>query len=65
MDIYRWGVLAEAELFYQRALAISEKALGLEHPDVARYLNNLGKLHEAQGRYDGAESLYNRALTII
>ena len=32
---------AKAEPLYQRALAISEKALGPEHPDVARSLNNL------------------------
>ncbi len=30
------GKYAEAEPFYKRALAISEKALGPEHPDVAR-----------------------------
>jgi hypothetical protein len=35
--------------FFERALAISEKALGPEHPDTARSLNNLGLLLKAQG----------------
>ena len=35
------GNYAEAEPLYQRALAIWEKALGAEHPDVATSLNNL------------------------
>jgi tetratricopeptide (TPR) repeat protein len=51
-------------LFTQRALAIREKALGPEHPDVATSLNNLGALYYAQGQYEKAEPLYQRALAI-
>ncbi len=40
---------AEAEPLYQRSMAIREKALGPEHPDVAQSLNNLAGLYEAQG----------------
>ena len=58
------GRYAEAEPLYKRALAISEKAIGPEHPDVAASLGNLGKLYQAQGRYAEAEPLYNRALLI-
>ena len=43
------GKYAEAEPLYQRALAIWEKALGPEHPDVATSLNNLAALYQAQG----------------
>ena len=42
------------------SLAIREKALGPDHPDVATSLNNLAELYEAQGRYADAEPLYKR-----
>ena len=45
-------------------MAISEKALGPEHPDVATILNNLAGLYKAQGHYAEAEPLYKRALAI-
>lgn len=56
---------SEAELRYQRALAIREKALGPEHPAVAQTLNNLASLYQAQGRYAEAEPLYVRSLVIL
>ena len=43
---------------YKRALAISEKALGPEHPIVGTRLNNLAVLYQTQGRYAEAELLY-------
>ena len=58
------GRYAEAEPSYKRALAISEKALGPEHPDVALRYNNLAVLYWAQGRYAEAEPLHKRALAI-
>jgi tetratricopeptide (TPR) repeat protein len=58
---YRKG---EAEPFYQRALAIREKALGPDHLDVGRSLNNLGMLYYFQRRYAEAERLLLRALEI-
>jgi Tetratricopeptide repeat len=39
------GQYAKAEPLYQRPLAIREKALGPEHPDVAASLNNLAWLY--------------------
>jgi hypothetical protein len=48
----------------QRALAIREKAMGPEHPDVAQSLNNLAGLYQAQGQYAKAEPLHQRALAI-
>ena len=43
------GKLAEAEPFYQRALAVWEKALGPDHPQVAAGLNNLAQLLQVHG----------------
>jgi len=45
-------------------LAIDQKALGSEHPDVATDLNNLALLYFAKGEYARAEPLYQRALAI-
>ena len=42
-----------------------EKALGPEHPDVARSLNNLGALYKVLGQYGKAKPLYERALQIL
>ena len=54
----------EALPLHERALAIKEKALGPDHPNVAITLNNMANLHYAQGRYDEALPLYERDLTI-
>ena len=43
------GKLAEAEPYYQRSLAIREKSLGPDHPDVAESLNNLAQLLQVHG----------------
>jgi len=55
---------AEAEPLYKRALAIREKALGPEHPDTTRSLNDLAVLYDSQGKNAEAEPLYKRALAI-
>ena len=52
------------EPFYQRSLAILQKALGPDHLDVATSLINLAKLYETQGRHAEAEPLYQRSLAI-
>jgi tetratricopeptide (TPR) repeat protein len=49
---------------YRMVLAVRERALGSDHPDVAASLNNLAELYYDQGRYSEAESLYRRALSI-
>jgi CHAT domain-containing protein/Tfp pilus assembly protein PilF len=54
----------DAEPLYKRSLAIWEKALGSDHPDVAQSLSNLGRLYENQERYADAEPLYKRSLAI-
>jgi CHAT domain-containing protein len=46
-------------------LAIREKALGPDHPNVAMSLNSLAELYRSQGRYTDAEPLYQRSLDIL
>jgi tetratricopeptide (TPR) repeat protein len=58
------GDYAGAEPLARQALAINEKALGPDHPDVAISLNNLAALLYAKGDYAGAEPLCRRALAI-
>jgi tetratricopeptide (TPR) repeat protein len=48
----------------ERVLAIREKALGPEHPDTAKALNNLARLLQDQGDLAAARPLYERALAI-
>ena len=58
------GQYAEALTYSRRALAITEQALGPDHPDTATSLDNLAALYRAQGRYPEAEPLVRRALAI-
>jgi tetratricopeptide (TPR) repeat protein len=59
------GKYDEAEPLYIRSLAIREKALGPEHPDIAGSLNNLAELYRSLGKYDEAEPFYIRSLAIL
>ncbi|MCH6578498.1 MAG: CHAT domain-containing protein, partial [Proteobacteria bacterium] len=61
---HRQGKYAEAEPLHKRALAIREKALGPEHPDVATSLNNLAELYKAQDKYAEALVHIRRASAI-
>jgi CHAT domain-containing protein/Tfp pilus assembly protein PilF len=64
-QIYRsLGRYDEAKRLYERALAISEVALGNEHLDVAALLKNIGVLLTLQSRYADAEPQLRRSLTI-
>ena len=45
-------------------MAIREKALGVEHPNVALSLQNLATIYEVQNRLSEAEQLYLRAIAI-
>jgi len=54
----------EAGLLYRRAIAIQEKVLGPEHPDLATSLNNLAEFSLIQWRYREAEALHKRALAV-
>ena len=56
---------AAAEAAYRRALALDERALGAEHPDVAEDLSLLGALLADAGRAAEAEAAYRRALAVL
>jgi tetratricopeptide (TPR) repeat protein len=59
------GDYDHAEPLLKRALEITEKVLGKEHPSTATYLNNLAVfLGGSKGDYDNAEPLHKRALAI-
>lgn len=62
--LYLAGKYVEATAIAKRSLAIREKALGPNHPDVATSLNNLGELYRLQGRFTEAEPLHVRSLAI-
>lgn len=55
----------DAEPLLARALAIREKLLGPDHPEVAASLNDSAVLYRKQGRYAEAEPLHARALAIF
>ena len=63
-NYYAQGKLAQSEPLVKRALAILEKTLGPEHPDVGKGLNNLADLYEAMGRQAEAAPLRQRAARI-
>jgi Flp pilus assembly protein TadD len=48
-----------------RSLAIAEKKLGPDHPDVAQALNNLAAVYGKQGRSADAERLFKRSLAVF
>jgi len=58
------GLYPSALPFAERGLAICQRALGPDHPDVAASLGNLAGLYQDQGDYDRALPYYERALAI-
>ena len=62
--LFQAGKYAEAIPLAQRALALNEKALRPDHPNVGTSLNNLALLYGGQGRYAEAEPLFQRNLAI-
>ena len=55
---------ADARNYYQRSIAIYEKALGPDDLSLAYPLNNLGALCQAQGQYAESEKLRRRSPAI-
>jgi tetratricopeptide (TPR) repeat protein len=55
----------EAEQNYREAIAISETALGKEHPETAKACLNLAAFYQIRSRDRGAELLYRRAIAIL
>lgn len=53
-----------AKASFERALAIAEAAMGAEHPTVAIYINNLGRVLHDLGDLAGAKANFERAIAI-
>jgi hypothetical protein len=65
-NLYRdQGKYWEAVGYYARALAISEKALGASHPEVAWGLNNMAILYEALGESRSALAYSRKATAAV
>ena len=64
-QLYQNGRYDEAIPLAEQVVALREKALGPEHPDVAESLNDLAVLFQAKGDYAAAEPLHRRALAIF
>ena len=58
------GRYPDAEPLYKQSLAILEKILGKDHPNIATSLGNLAELYRVQGRYADAEPLFKQAIEI-
>ena len=58
----REGKYAEAEPLFQKVMAIKEKALGSDNPEVALTMGNLADLYQNQGKFSAAEVLYRGAI---
>lgn len=58
------GDFEKAKKFYGNALEIDEKALGPDHPTVARDINNLGSILQDLGDLENAKKNFQRALEI-
>ncbi len=55
---------AEAEPWLHRALEITRRRMGPEHPTVATHLTNLGEIYQATLRYDMAREVLEEALQL-
>src|SRR6516225_9373463 len=64
IELKKQGRYSDAVPLAQRALAIQEKTLGPDHPDVALPLYSLASLYSELGRYGDAEPLLKRSLAI-
>jgi TonB family protein len=58
------GRESDAEGYFQRALALGERRLGAEHPDLVVMLNALSRLYLRRGAHELAEPILQRLYTI-
>src|SRR5437867_12001455 len=65
MNLRSHGQLKRARASGQQALAILEKALGSDHPDVGNVLNHLGEVELDAGHYSEAGQLFRRAVSLM
>ncbi|MCF1454766.1 tetratricopeptide repeat protein, partial [Agrobacterium vitis] len=63
--LHNMGDYAAAKPLYERALAISEKVNGPDHPSTGASLKNLASLLHDMSDYAAAKPLFERALIIF
>ena len=63
-----WRIASSATsprpIYFEEAVALREKGLEPQHPNLAASLNALGSVVKDQGRYRLAETFHRRALSI-
>jgi tetratricopeptide (TPR) repeat protein len=64
IELLNAGEYSQAMPLAQRVLSLREAALGPDHLDVARALNNLALVYDSQSRHHDAEPLFKRSLAI-
>ena len=66
LGLFAWcrAEFSRARILLERALTKFEKAYGLDHPNVAATVSNLGIVLKAEGDIEGAKKCYERALKI-
>jgi tetratricopeptide (TPR) repeat protein len=62
--LYQAGRFKEAAEVEECELALRERQVGPNHPEVALALNNLAEMYRTLGRYAEAEPLFKRSLAI-
>ena len=61
---YLRGAYAESQSLHEEALALQQRALGPEHPEIGASLTGLANVHHALGNVDEAIRLFERALAL-
>jgi tetratricopeptide (TPR) repeat protein len=64
VSLYRQGLYDRAIVVAKKALQLAEQAVGKNHSDVAKSLNNLALLYDSQGKFAKAATFCKRSLTI-
>lgn len=59
------GNYKKAFEYFEKALAIREKELGVDHPDTAITYNNMGKVYHVSGNYEKALEFLEKAVEIL
>ena len=62
---YDTGRADAAEALFCQALALFEHSEGVDHPDVAAVLGDLGAVYEERCDYTAAARCYERAVTLV
>jgi CHAT domain-containing protein/Flp pilus assembly protein TadD len=64
VEYAKQGRLSEAESLFQKALAIDEKDLRPDHPDLVKDAHRLGEVYFGEKKYDQAAPLLERAVAV-